>query len=195
MGMIYAPPSIIPNGALINGVCHIYQSTKPTTRPNGSALVIGDKWYNISTGVEGFWNGTYWLSLSVYYEVASATPGTYSNFSVTLARTPIFISNSNIGIFVRSFNISGRTTMVNDSSNYHQISLFTHNSGGQTLLGSLNTIGLTDYFSVSLIVNTAYLPSLSNNPGVIYLFASQSVVGTPGNLGVPASYISYNLIL
>lgn len=61
MGMIYAPPSIIPNGALINNICHIYQTTKPTTRPNGSALMIGDKWYN-TTGENAFWSGSYWLS-------------------------------------------------------------------------------------------------------------------------------------
>jgi len=52
----------IPNGALINGVANFYTSTKPTIRVDGSALVIGDRWVNSSTGVEGFYNGTYWLS-------------------------------------------------------------------------------------------------------------------------------------
>jgi len=49
------------NGILVNGVQHIYQNTKPIARPDGSALVVGDLWYNPSTGVKGFWNGTYWL--------------------------------------------------------------------------------------------------------------------------------------
>ena len=65
--------SSLPNGTLINGVCHIYQSAKPTTRPDGSSLVIGDLWYNTSTGVVGFWNGTYWLGKLQKIQWASTT--------------------------------------------------------------------------------------------------------------------------
>lgn len=52
MGMIYVSPSIIPNGALINNVCYINQSTKPTTRPDGSGLVARDRWYNSANGTD-----------------------------------------------------------------------------------------------------------------------------------------------
>ncbi|QBQ73483.1 hypothetical protein kac65v162_gp039 [Nodularia phage vB_NspS-kac65v162] len=45
----------------INGVELIYQTDKPITRPDESPLEIGDRWYNPNTGIEGFWNGTYWL--------------------------------------------------------------------------------------------------------------------------------------
>lgn len=68
MGMIYAPPSIIPNGALINNVCHIYQSTKPTTRPDGSALVVGDVWYKSDEGMHWRWNGVLWVN-SVEHQI------------------------------------------------------------------------------------------------------------------------------
>ena len=51
----------------------IVSSTLPTTRVNpstglpsgGAALQNGDRWYNPSTGIEGFWNGTYWLTSPV----------------------------------------------------------------------------------------------------------------------------------
>jgi hypothetical protein len=55
-------PNVIPNGALIGGVANFYTNTKPTTRVDGSALVIGDLWYSPNTGSQGFWNGTYWLT-------------------------------------------------------------------------------------------------------------------------------------
>lgn len=52
----------LTDGVLINNVANFYSSTKPLTRVNGSSLVVGDVWTNPSTGVEGFWNGTYWLT-------------------------------------------------------------------------------------------------------------------------------------
>lgn len=55
-----------PNTGLIRGVQHFYTATKPTTRPNGSALVIGDRWWKTDEGTEWFWNGTYWLSTQLY---------------------------------------------------------------------------------------------------------------------------------
>lgn len=54
------PPLL--NGVLIGGVANFVTATKPVVRVDGSALVIGDRWYNPSTGVDGFWNGTYWLT-------------------------------------------------------------------------------------------------------------------------------------
>lgn len=56
-------PNSISNGTIINGIANFYQTTKPTTRVDGSALVVGDRWYKIDDGTEWFWNGTYWLSV------------------------------------------------------------------------------------------------------------------------------------
>lgn len=74
MGMIYAPPSIIPNGALINNVCYINQSTKPTTRPDGSGLVARDRWYNSANGTDFYWNGDTWYSQSKVSYVSGTMP-------------------------------------------------------------------------------------------------------------------------
>lgn len=54
--------SNLPNNVRINGVEHFYQSTKPTVRGDGSALVAGDRWWQTNTRQEWHWNGTYWLS-------------------------------------------------------------------------------------------------------------------------------------
>ena len=52
--------------AYIAGVAYFNRSTKPTERSAGVPLVVGDHWYNTSDGTEGFWNGTYWLSLTEF---------------------------------------------------------------------------------------------------------------------------------
>jgi hypothetical protein len=65
-GIIFDSKSVLPNGTLINGVANFYTGTKPTTRVDGSALVSGDLWFNPSTGAQGFWNNTYWLSSNLY---------------------------------------------------------------------------------------------------------------------------------
>jgi hypothetical protein len=199
MGNIYSPNLIIPNGALINDVCHIYESTKPTTRPDGSALVVGDKWYNTSTGVEGFWNGTYWLQTALQNVIAAVNPGNYGNFGVTLLQLPIISSTGIAGVFVGDFNISAFLGNVNTASNFHSVTISSHNGGSTTSLGNLNTIGLSaGGFRRSLTINTAFLSSINgaaSGTGIVYLQTTQSVTGTPGNLSCPSAQISYNQIL
>jgi hypothetical protein len=72
-------PNIIPDGALIGGVANFYTSTKPTIRVDQSALVVGDLWFNPSTGMQGFWNGTYWLDLS-RTNISIFNPPNFANF-------------------------------------------------------------------------------------------------------------------
>jgi hypothetical protein len=189
-------PKTVDNGFLINGVAQIYQSAKPTVRPDGSALVSGDIWYNTSTSVVGSWNGTYWLQSTLQNFIVSTTPGTYGNFSVTLPQFSIPLSTGIAGVFVRDFTISGRLSSANDVSNYHSVSIYSHNGGGLTLIGSVNTIGLVNIFKKSLAINTAYLfPANGTSTSIVYFQTTASVVGTPGNIGIPSAQISYNQIL
>jgi hypothetical protein len=52
----------LPTGYRINGVAHFVQNTKPT----GSAIAVGDRWYKPLDSSEWYWSGTYWLSLDFY---------------------------------------------------------------------------------------------------------------------------------
>ena len=132
MGMIYAPPSIIPNGALINNVCHIYQTTKPTTRPDGSALVVRDKWYNTDTGVEGFWNGTYWLKQAKGIQGAYTFLGSSSFVNQPAA----FVGDSAFGAYIiKELQVAYRSSSVLfDSSNFY--SLLFNFRGGRNQIGN-----------------------------------------------------------
>jgi hypothetical protein len=85
MSIIDLNSKALPDGALINGVANFYRATKPLTRVDGSALVIGDRWFNPSTGEDWFWNGTYFLSTQLFYT---------SNFSVaTVSSSTNIIAN------------------------------------------------------------------------------------------------------
>jgi len=76
---------IIPDGALINGVANFYTSIKPTLRVDGSTLVIGDRWINPSNGNVGYWNGTYWVSPSLF--TYTNPPGNLVSLAATSANT------------------------------------------------------------------------------------------------------------
>lgn len=72
----------LPNGAIIGGVAHFFQSSPPVTRRDGSPLQIGDRWIN--GGVSGFWNGTFWLSTEVTH-LSSFSVATVSASTVMIA--------------------------------------------------------------------------------------------------------------
>lgn len=105
MPSIFSPVIAPINGYVTNGVANFAQSTNPTTRIDGSALVVGDKLYRTDLRIDAFWNGTYWLGLQLrsanYASPASPVAG---SFALTeLNRTPTGFS----GVFVESFNIGG----------------------------------------------------------------------------------------
>jgi hypothetical protein len=70
--------SAIPNGAIINGIAHFNQDSKPTTRIDGSALVVRDKWYRTTDGTDWFWNGTYWVERTLRSTEPRLTDGTFA---------------------------------------------------------------------------------------------------------------------
>lgn len=56
----------LPNGAIIGGVAHFFQSTPPTTRIDGSILQIGDR-LTKPNGLDYSWNGALWLGERVSF--------------------------------------------------------------------------------------------------------------------------------
>jgi hypothetical protein len=140
MGMIYAPTSIIQNGALINGVAYINQTTKPTTRPDGSSLMVNDRWYNTDQKIDGFWNGTYWLSLQTF--------GPRGSWTFVSGAADGFLSvNNGIGLvggfFVEKLTISyaAREIGANDSANCRTLSFL--------FRGARNQASVPNFLSLS----------------------------------------------
>jgi hypothetical protein len=88
----------LPNNTRINNIEHFYQSTKPVTRGDGSALVIGDRWWKPMEGTEWFWNGTYWLSTTRYH-ISSFSAAILSASNSIIANWANLSSNVN-GSFI-----------------------------------------------------------------------------------------------
>jgi hypothetical protein len=141
--------SSLPNGASINNVSHIYQSTKPTTRPDGSALVIGDKWYDTSADMkEAMWNGLNWVGR---YFIVTSTRGSVSVTSITqFVITPPF-NTPNLLIEKVGIN-TRRGPGTYDGLNNWVISLATTSNGS-------NALPITPDISFTLAENIAALGS------------------------------------
>jgi hypothetical protein len=92
---------VLPNNSRINNIEHFYQADKPITRGDGSALVIGDRWWKTDEGTEWFWNGTYWLStvqyiLTINFNQTQFSSNLYSAIpTVKIFITQIFLNVSN----------------------------------------------------------------------------------------------------
>ena len=119
--------SNLPDGTLINGVANFYRATKPLTRVDGSALVIGDRWVNPSTGVEGFWNGTYWVS-ELKTQTASISH-TYTS-TVNQGATGIIVDNSAYDLLLISTALRFNTAGTVSGTNYWILKLVNILFGG-----------------------------------------------------------------
>lgn len=46
----------------LNGIEIIHRETKPYLRPDGTQLVVGDRWFKMPQATEWLWNGVAWVS-------------------------------------------------------------------------------------------------------------------------------------
>jgi hypothetical protein len=182
----------LPDGALINGVANFYRSAKPTTRVDGSALVIGDRWINPVTGVEGFWNGTYWLSNQVRQSSGRVTGVSASIVitngvpagAATLPQEAIFIAFGKI-------SISGPAASETDYWQ-GQLGYLVHTTSAGGLIGSSVNM-TTNVLSVgiyTLPINLFLAAGISARPMAVQL----TKVGSPANIAYAIEYY-YHFVL
>jgi hypothetical protein len=179
--MIYAPTNIIPNGALINGVCHIYQSARPTARPDGSALVVGDKWYNTATGVEGFWNGTYWLApVSVISSGRFDISATLTGTAAIMRAMPVLPNN----IFIYRIKVGVAGGVGDSTNNYWNITpgYHSHMAASFSALATAQRSWAAGMLTFDNI-NTALLTTTTMLQGI-----DVTKVGTPSNIIIASVY-------
>lgn len=177
----------------------IISGTKPTTRVDGSALLNGDRWYNPTSGIEGFWNGTLWLSTTLYVKDSTTGASSYSTLAGILGIVlPIPKTNFVDGIHIKSFALYGKLIAANDINNNFSLRLQYNNAGGDTTVSTIRTdTQPAGFFNIVQDIDTAVLypaNGLGFSP-VIYSTVGQAVVGVPGSIMCPAANISYRLIL
>jgi hypothetical protein len=149
-------PNVISNGTVINGVANFYQSTKPTTRIDSSALAVGDRWYKTNDGTDWAWNGTYWLStikriVSRFREVSNSSNNSF----------PLYISPwadymdvpFRKKLFLETITYSVVLNSVGDDNNYRRITIAARTMPGAApviytsttkIFGSLSRIYVED---------------------------------------------------
>lgn len=194
----------LPNNTRINGVGHFYQTTKPVTRGDGSALVVGDRWWKTDEGTEWFWNGTYWLSNTVYSLVSGNASGTtastsYINLRLTESRiaTPIaFVTR-----VIHRFLMSGAF----DASNYYIVrtgfsdAFPVFNFGiyvDECNLWTDSVLVTTNSSRRHSVRNVAYYldtvtPGSLGVAGLCSLAMAYRAVGTPGALSILNTTVEY----
>lgn len=168
-----------PNTGLVSGVQHFYTTTKPTTRPNGSTLAIGDKWWKTDDGTNWFWNGTYWLSSQGFYVGGGRLgSGGSANFqAVSLSIPLIDISNSERFMLVDStyFVRLG----VADANNYVTPGLLQTSLEGNTGRYDLPIVTTTGNTFAKVNSNRLLLTSRDIQQPQTSFNAVLSVTGTP----------------
>ena len=176
------------NPSIQNGYYQFVQTTAPTQRSSGVPLVTGDRWYNPTTRVEAFWNGTYWLTTQVFGPRGSMTfVGSPESFVTT---------NDGVGLvggaFVEKLVIQYKShTTAHDASNYRRVDL--NFRGSRNAIDELNlvrnitlnnttTYGVTyPYPTTSYVTLTEDINQYAGARGDIHIInaASTILAGTP----------------
>lgn len=117
------------------GLWEVRQSSKPTTRPDSTALVTGDRWYDTTNNIWLFWNGTYWLSEQILSSVVSGN-------SITVTTTyGAFQPPSGYNAYLVDLQVAAVFVSTQDtSSNYWQIQLDRANNANPTVFTNITTI-------------------------------------------------------
>ena len=164
MPSIFSPVITPINGYVTNGVANFAQSTNPTTRIDGSALVVGDKLYRTDLRIDAFWNGTYWLGLQLRSANYASSPSPLAGlFPLTeLNRTPTGFS----GVFVETFNIGGELFVAPQTgADFWDFILTVYTTTGIPINASQFTSKLIDTTTArwvfSAAINTAVIATLN----------------------------------
>lgn len=136
--------------AFSSGVFQFRQSAKPTTRPDGSALVSGDRWYSTDDNLWFFWNGTYWLSEVLFRATAPS-----SNVGL------LPVDKNGLDIYIERFEVAGQTGATNSGSQYavYTLERRPETTGSDVSIGAVDTrnyVNTLSRFYESLTVNTHY---------------------------------------
>ena len=185
---------ILPNGVLINGVANFYTSTLPTTRVDGSVLVIGDTWKKPGQELAE-WDGTQWVGGLKQFEITSTT------VSVSSASSKNFNPIGN-KIIITEYEIIARveTLTPNPATDFWTFTL-SRTAGGSTIGFSpavtVNNQGITyaalNNLFLSVPVNqivdfSGAIDNTTNSRGIAVGFTRGGVAPVLGGCSFSISY-------
>lgn len=136
---VITPPAstTISNGAIINGVANFWQSTPPSTRVNGSALIDGDIWNQTGKGT--------WIRKDIYWVSESMPTLSLSTLSISATNTSFTANTSGI-IYVEKILAAYYFTdrAQTDPVDYW---VFTYGCGNYGNANGLNNLGTVNSYT------------------------------------------------
>lgn len=194
----------------------ITSESAPTTRADGSALVIGDRWYKASIAQEGFWNGLNWTSARIWVS-HSDTSGIGGFLATSIYGNsqliPQLATDSTAIIveqFVATLQLNTADLAEYTALNDYAFGLYT----ADNVLPNYSTLIPNSSFSVFALKNTtspsatllttlkykkadlnAYINMTSPNPDVVkWINLGAIKTGTPPNIGGAAVSVCYRQV-
>ena len=178
MTMIFSPVVSPENGYILNGVANFTQSTNPTVRIGGGALVVGDRVYRTDENVDLFWNGTYWLSSRFFIPViafgGNSLVSTFSKQDLPLSIIPI-----NRPVFIRRVRYHLAIVGFSDASNHYLITGRVRRPGTSEVALSIVTPPLFAATNSGVIETNLLLPDVNFDNLTALLGITLSAVGSP----------------
>lgn len=173
-------------------------ATVPTTRPDGSVLKEGDRYFNTTNDITYVFNGVSWISIGINkttVEVFTATEG-QTTFTLT---TPYTVNGNNLLTIVNSsFQISKSANATLGSYTESSINTVTFDEGlnaGDTVVFIIGT-PITDDTTSLTIIKKEYVVQLADDKrtftipdGISYVVGSNSLrVSVQGIEYYPSAY-------
>ena len=174
-------PTNLPNGILINGVANFYIATKPTTRVDGSALIVQDIWNDTTNGIRWVYSGAVWRSAVFDVELNNGLGSSHNAFPAPPTNcTTIYIKD--FVLAQQSGNING-----NDASNYgtYNANIRAKAGGLETTLASIQNFPLSILNANNWIATVNQAFTLSTYSGVL-----ERAGVTVGTNGAYTNYVS-----
>lgn len=176
--------SAIENGQIINGVANFWQTSAPTARVGGAALVEGDLWHKptdngiLGTAGDWIWRSPYWLSTTPRRAAGDFANTSANTYATSTTRVDVEVA---LGTFlVESIRYRSNIPLnVNDENNYW--GLYLRPDSG-SLISLATTLNLTFDSTVrTREVNVAPAGGFSVwSRGGLGIYASK--LGSPSNL-------------
>jgi hypothetical protein len=179
MSVIFNEPGggqTLSNPSQQNNVFQFVQTTKPTERSAGVALVAGDRWYKNDDGTSWFWNGTYWLG-----EQLEISPPQLTNITTSSIASHGTI-NTVGSVLVDRVVCYTLVSVTNDTNNYWTLAVaLARVQDIGTTIASFSTANdaANGRLGKQAIVNYVYNSSFPNNSGA-HLRLEWTKVGSPG---------------
>ena len=191
MSVIFNEPGggqTLSNPSQQNNVFQFVQTTKPTERSAGVALVAGDRWYKTDDQTEWSWNGTYWLGKkqhSRYQNQPSPSTKNYANNTYNLfaaAATAInFNSNyvlvQSLELYITAYSHPFFTGTL-DASNKFDVGI-SGVAAGKVTIDNLSFFNDRNSVPRQLISSPVTIPGQATSEVCGVLMVIDNVIGSP----------------